>query len=112
MVYRSEMFQFVRNLGIEIPQMYRDGFTHNNCAGGCVRAGKKQWVSLYRQYPEVYADRERVEREFHEYIGKPVTILKNISLKELREEIERQTEFEFDDDEWQGECIGLCGSMY
>ena len=112
MVYRAEMFQSIRHMGIEIPQMYKDGFTHNNCAGGCVRAGKKQWVALFGKYPEVYTDRERVEREFSEFIGKPYTYMKDLSLIELRKQIEDQMTFDFGDDEWQGECMGICGAMY
>jgi hypothetical protein len=112
LITREDMFKKMEELNIEIPQMYKDGFTHNNCSGGCVRAGKKQWVALYGKYPEVYAERERMECEFSEHIGKPYTILKDMSLKELREAIESQMDFDFGDDEWQGECMGSCGKMY
>ncbi len=103
MVYRHEMFSFIRGIGVEIPKMYRDGFTHNNCSGGCVRAGKKQWKSLYRVYPEVYAERERVEREFSEWIGKPCTFLKDQSLADLRNVMDQQPDLDFDDGGWEGE---------
>jgi len=112
LVQRDDMFNKIIELGIEIPQMYKDGFTHNNCSGGCVRAGKKQWVALLGKYPDVYAERERVEREFAEFIGKPYTMMKDISLKELRESVEMQIEIDFGEEEWQGECMGNCGVMY
>lgn len=122
-VLRHETFNFIESIGIEIPQMYKDGFTHNNCSGGCVRSGERQWVSLLNKYPEVYADRERVEREFNVWNKKrrlekdnkvvaEYTFLKNISLKTLREKMNQGTDFDFGEDEWQGECIGVCGRMY
>lgn len=123
-VLRHETFKFIESLEIEIPQMYKDGFTHNNCSGGCVRAGEKQWASLLRVYPDVYAERERVEIEFTEWNQKrrsekdpnynltEYTFMKNMSLKTFREKIEQGLEFDFGEDEWQGECIGVCGRLY
>lgn len=123
-VGRKDIFDFIKSKNIDIPQMYKDGFTHNNCSGGCVRAGEKQWISLLNTYPDVYADRERIEKEFTEwnqkrrkgkdpdYVPVEYTFLKNISLKTLREKHEQGLEFDFGDDEWQGECIGICGRMY
>src|SRR6056297_3350027 len=42
--------------GIEPPELYNHGFSHNNCSGGCVRQGKKSWLLLLKTYPEVYAE--------------------------------------------------------
>ena len=123
-VHRLDMFKFIESIDIVIPKMYRDGFTHNNCSGGCVRAGKPQWASLLNTYPEVYADRERIETEFtlwnnkrrieKDPLYKPrdYHFMKNITLREFREIIENQQYLDFDDDDWQGECIGICGSMF
>lgn len=55
----STIKDFFSGIGIEIPQMYKDGFSHNNCSGGCVRAGKTQWLHLLKTYPNVYRERER-----------------------------------------------------
>ena len=74
---------------IEIPILYKLGFSHNNCSGGCVRAGKKAWLHLLKNFPEIYAERERVESEFKN--GK-YTYMKDISLKELRENQNNQCE--------------------
>ena len=80
-----EVNDIFKSWNILEPLLYRQGFKHNNCSGGCVRAGEGNWIHLLKMRPEVYAERERVETEFSEWINKPVTFLKNISLKALRE---------------------------
>jgi len=54
---------FLKNAGIREPLLYSLGFKHNNCSGGCVRAGKKHWKLLYEKLPGVYLERERVEEK-------------------------------------------------
>jgi hypothetical protein len=93
------------NTGIIRPAMYAMGFEHNNCSGGCVRQGAKQWRHLLRVMPEIYNDREKLEQEFS-----PYTYIKGLSLSRLRHIEESQLNL-FDNDEWQGECIGICGRM-
>lgn len=95
----------MRGTGIRRPALYDLGFEHNNCGGGCVRQGAKQWRHLLRVLPDVYKAREELEIEFS-----PYTFLKDISLKRLREIEESQVEL-FDDYTWHGECIGLCANM-
>ena len=89
--------------GIKRPELYTLGFEHNNCSGGCVRQGKKQWKKLLATYPEVYNERENLEQNFREKFGKG-SFLKDITLKELRE-----SNNNIDDQElFDGECIGVC----
>lgn len=83
-----ELKKWSESVGVEIPTLYKYGFEHNNCSGGCVRAGKKQWVKLYYDLPEVYAERERVEREVSLHFQRRMTILKDESLAKLRHRIE------------------------
>jgi hypothetical protein len=115
-VFKPEMFQWLEQIGIEMPRMYRLGFEHNNCAGGCVRSGKRQWLHLLRTLPDVYAERERVEEEFSLLSGKPQHFMKDTSLKQLREQYEEATDGEqffdmFDGTDTVTECIGICGTM-
>lgn len=79
---KDKITSWLKENNIEIPIMYKQGYLHNNCSGGCVRAGKKSWLHLLKTNPEIYAERERVEREFKQ--GQ-YTFMKEISLKELRE---------------------------
>lgn len=82
--------------GIGLPRLYRRGFSHNNCGGACVKAGKGQWAHLLRTDPGLYRHHERREQEIREHLGKDVTILREqrdgvrlgITLRELRTRLE------------------------
>lgn len=63
--------------GIEVPRLYKAGFPHNNCGGGCVRAGQAQFELLLREHPERYAAWEAREQELREHLDKDVSILKS-----------------------------------
>jgi hypothetical protein len=67
----------LRREGIEPPDLYYDGFSHNNCGGACVKAGHAQWYRLWKKRPWVYAYWERREQEFNEMIGKENSILRD-----------------------------------
>lgn len=110
---KQDVDEWLLSVGVKPPFLYSLGFTHNNCSGGCVRAGKKQWVRLLKTLPDVYAKREALEVEMSEYLGKKVSYLKDESLQELRERYERgDLSTYYDDLEYtSGECIGIC-SMF
>ncbi len=108
---RKEIDVFFKSAEIEEPLLYKLGFSHNNCSGGCVRAGKKQWKKLYEKLPEVYNERERVEKEIREFLGKDVSFLKNETLKQFRQRIESGSLSTYYDDEMPlFECFGICSS--
>lgn len=50
------------SLGIKRPAMYDIGYSNNNCIG-CVKGGKGYWNQIRRDFPEVFADRAKMERE-------------------------------------------------
>ncbi len=50
------------SLGIKRPVMYDIGYSNNNCIG-CVKGGKGYWNQIRRDFPEVFADRAKMERE-------------------------------------------------
>ena len=110
-VFKPRVFQWLKEIQIEMPTMYKLGFAHNNCSGGCVRSGKKQWVHLLRTLPDVYAERERVEEEFSILAGRQLTYMKDMSLKQLREihQLQPALDFDLDDSDTVTECIGICG---
>jgi 3'-phosphoadenosine 5'-phosphosulfate sulfotransferase (PAPS reductase)/FAD synthetase len=95
-VTKDEMLAELEKLGIEIPRLYKMGFSHNNCGGFCVRAGQGHFINLLKTMPERYAHHEEQEQKMREYLGKDVSILRRqrkgvkeyITLKQLREEWE------------------------
>jgi 3'-phosphoadenosine 5'-phosphosulfate sulfotransferase (PAPS reductase)/FAD synthetase len=55
---KDKITNWLKENNIEIPRLYKDGYIHNNCSGGCVRAGKKSWLHLLKSNPEIYRERE------------------------------------------------------
>lgn len=49
-------------LGIKRPAMYDMGYANNNCVG-CVKGGAGYWNKIRVDFPEVFADRAKMERE-------------------------------------------------
>jgi hypothetical protein len=90
------------------------GFSHNNCGGGCVRAGQGQFKKLYETMPERFLVWEQKEQEVRDYLDKDVAILSEtvagvkrpLPLIELRKRIEDSPMLidEFD--------IGGCGCFF
>ncbi len=110
-VSREKIDEFLEKASIKQPELYSLGFAHNNCSGGCVRAGKKQWMMLYQKLPDVYADRERVEREMREWTGKDISFFKDETLETFRHRIDegRLSAHYFDKEvEQEKECVGIC----
>lgn len=110
---KEDMLAMLEAEGIEVPRLYKMGFAHNNCGGGCVRAGQGHFLNLLKTMPERFAQWEANEQMMREYLGKEVSILRrqrngkrfNFTLKELREEYEEKQD-EADIDIFD---IGGCG---
>lgn len=98
---KSEMLGILKKQeNIDIPKLYKLGFAHNNCGGFCFRAGVGHFKNLYEKLPEVYLEHEQKELEMREYLNRDdISILRrvrngkkvNITLKELREEMEAES---------------------
>jgi hypothetical protein len=95
---KQQMIELAESEGLQAPRLYSFGFSHNNCGGGCVRAGQAQFKHLLDVMPDRYAEWERQEIAMQDYLGTEVTILskaKNgtkipLSLTELRKTAESQ----------------------
>lgn len=107
---KEDMKRTIAEDGIELPRLYKMGFSHNNCGGGCVKAGIGHFAKLLNEFPERFAEWEDNEQKIREHIGKNVSILRRqrngkkeiFTLKQLREEKESLTKSELCD-------IGGCG---
>ena len=49
-------------LQVKRPKMYDLGYRNNNCIG-CVKGGMGYWNKIRKDFPDVFADRSRQERE-------------------------------------------------
>jgi hypothetical protein len=76
---KKQMIEMTESWGITAPKLYKLGFKHNNCGGGCVRAGQAQWKHLLDVMPERYAEWEKQEIKMQDYLGKEdITILARV----------------------------------
>lgn len=67
----------LRARGIQEPLMYRQGYPHNNCGGGCVRGGQAYWAHTARVRPDVFAAKEAHEARMQGLLGEDYTILRD-----------------------------------
>jgi hypothetical protein len=106
---KDQMLDALRAEGIKPPRLYELGFAHNNCGGGCVKAGIGHFAHLLKTLPEVFAEWEANEKELREQLGN-VSILRDraglattpLPLYQLRRRIEDGYQPDFFD-------IGGCG---
>ncbi len=108
-VDKCHIAAYLQKIGIAVPRLYDLGFSHNNCGGGCVKAGHAHWAHLYFTLPERYALWEAKEQEIREYLEKDISILKDrrggqskpMTLRTFRLRLEAgDTDYEKDD--WGG----------
>ncbi|MDX3283792.1 hypothetical protein, partial [Streptomyces scabiei] len=74
---KGQLLAEARDAGLLVPRLYRLGFAHNNCGGGCVKGGQAQWVRLLRIFPARYARAEAAETKMRALLGKDVSILRD-----------------------------------
>jgi hypothetical protein len=111
---KPELIEWAESEGLVPPRLYSLGFNHNNCGGGCVRAGQAQFKKLLEIMPERFAMWEAKEQEIIKHIGKDVSILTDMKdgikrplpLIELRRRVEDQPQLVDDTD------LGGCGCFF
>jgi hypothetical protein len=108
---KCDMLKECKADGIEPPRLYLLGAGHNNCSGGCVKAGQAHFAWLLKTLPKVYEKWEANEEAMRQFLGKDVSILtdrrgkerKPMTLKAFRARVETG---DFDHDEFGGcECF-------
>lgn len=93
-ITKNNIDDFLLSAKRKEPYLYQLGFLHNNCSGGCIRAGKKQWKLLYEKLPKVYAEREMVETEMRKWLNKDIHFLKDETLKAFRKQMEKKKNYD------------------
>tara|TARA_Y100000593_G_scaffold64989_1_gene119720 strand:+ start:233 stop:1033 length:801 start_codon:yes stop_codon:yes gene_type:complete len=66
---KKDCLEFIRDLNIEIPIMYRLGYNNNNCVG-CVKGGMGYWNKIRIDFPEAFNRMAKLEREIGHAINK------------------------------------------
>lgn len=96
---KADCLAAIREVGIELPAMYKLGYRNNNCIG-CVKGGAGYWNKIRVDFPEVFLRRARQERE----IG--ATILRRDGARLFLDELEPgRGRYEAEEDI---ECSLLC----
>jgi 3'-phosphoadenosine 5'-phosphosulfate sulfotransferase (PAPS reductase)/FAD synthetase len=109
---KCDMIREAETLKLPLSEAYRDGFPHDNCGGGCIKAGQAQFALLHQIRPAVYADWEREEEGVRAHLAKDVAILRDrrggetkpMTLAKFRERIETG---DYDKHEWGGCGCGV-----
>lgn len=66
---KPDMIAWSEREGVKAPRLYEMGFAHNNCGGGCIKAGMSQFKLLLEKIPERYAEWEREEQGMRDQLG-------------------------------------------
>lgn len=96
---KEEVHGILQRLGIKRPMMYEMGYRNNNCIG-CVKGGMGYWNKIRKDFPEVFEERAKLERE----IGR--SCIKGVFLDELEPTRGRL------EDEVMEECGIMCEIAY
>jgi hypothetical protein len=75
---KDQLIEWANNEGLKTPRLYDLGFAHNNCGGGCVRAGQGQFKKLLDVMPDRFAVWEQKEQEMRDQTGKDISILREM----------------------------------
>ena len=96
LISKYEMLEELKNEGIEIPRLYKLGFSHNNCKGCCFKAGIGHFKLLLEKDRITYLEFENKEQLLRKKLNKDVSILKRkgktFTLRQLRGLIENTSE--------------------
>lgn len=60
-LFKPDCLAIIREVGIEEPVMYRQGYRNNNCIG-CVKGGMGYWNKIRVDYPDIFEKRAKQER--------------------------------------------------
>ena len=60
-ITKAECLEFVKDMGIQLPAMYRLGYHNNNCIG-CVKGGMGYWNAIRVDFPDRFDQMAKTER--------------------------------------------------
>jgi hypothetical protein len=68
-ISKLDCLGILQSVGIELPEMYKLGYKNNNCIG-CVKGQAGYWNKIRLDFPEVFQEMARIERELDRKICK------------------------------------------
>lgn len=101
---KSDCKRIIERAGIEIPAMYRLGYSNNNCIG-CVKGGMGYWNRIRKDFPDAFSRMAETERK----IGATILRHRSGELKGQRLFLDQldPNAGRFEEDQ-PGECGALC----
>ena len=63
-ITKEECKQWILDMGIELPLMYKLGYANNNCIG-CVKGGMGYWNAIRKDFPENFKRMAELERKLN-----------------------------------------------
>lgn len=92
-LWPDDLKRMEADAGLREQDLYKEGFTHANCGGRCIKQGQGGFIRLLRNRPASFAEMEAKEEEIRQQLGKDVAILRDrrggktrpMTLKVLRE---------------------------
>jgi hypothetical protein len=102
---KNLVFDYLNTHDINIPKLYKLGFSHNNCGGRCFKAGQGHFKLLLEKIPSRFDELEEFENN-----GNGYTILRKTRNKErLNYPLSELKKDYFGDKEIDVYDIGGCG---
>lgn len=68
-ITKQGCYDRIRLANIDMPMMYKLGYSHNNCLG-CVKGKMGYWNKIRKDFPEMFARMAKMEREIGHAINK------------------------------------------
>ena len=68
-ITKADCFRLLGTLGLELPAMYKMGYTNNNCIG-CVKGGMGYWNKIRKDFPDQFERMAKMERNIGHSICK------------------------------------------
>lgn len=74
---KCDLLKMLNEAGIRQPALNAEGFPHNNCGGGCIKAGISQFIHLYKVRPATFQEWKEGEQSVIDIVGDGHAILKD-----------------------------------
>lgn len=110
LVNKQQVIEWCEAEDIRRPRLYDMAFPHNNCGGGCVRAGQRQWRQLHYEMPERFEMWAAEEQSIREELPTESAILREsvegqaipLPLYELRSRMSDGNQMSLFEGDWGG----------